>query len=189
MIGNDVQQGLQCDLTRMSMSEWFAVQTKPHKEFVVRRVLGRLPGVDAYLPVLQVNPVNPRARKTRAFFPGYLFVCADLATVGMSAILWTPGLVRLLGAEGQPQAIAAHVIEGMRRRIENGQHKAAFGSDAFRHGDRVRIASGPFEGYEAMFDTSLGGKTRARILLEFLGRLTSAEGDVRNLERASRRRP
>ena len=88
------------------MTAWYAVQSKPHKEFTVRDALNRLPGVEAYLPVLKVNPVNPRARTIRPFFPGYLLVRADLARVGISAIQWTPGLVRVLGTEQQPQPLA-----------------------------------------------------------------------------------
>jgi transcriptional antiterminator NusG len=68
------------------------------------------------------------------------------------------------------------------------QEEEARGGGLFSKGDLVRISSGPFEGFEGMFDTRLGGKTRARILVEFVGRLTAAEVDVRNLEKVSRRR-
>jgi transcriptional antiterminator RfaH len=37
-----------------------------------------------------VRPVNPRARKTRPYFPGYLFVQADLAAVGLVEFRWMP---------------------------------------------------------------------------------------------------
>lgn len=170
------------------MPQWYAVQTKPHKEFVARDVLARHEGIEPYLPVLHVKPVNPRARKTRPFYPGYLFVHADLAQVGLSALQWTPGLVRVLGAEGQPQPIASHVIEGIRDRVEQRQAEAARGGGLYRRGDRVRITAGLFEGYEGMFDTRLGATVRARILVEFLGRLTAAEVDVRNLTKVTRRR-
>ena len=170
------------------MLQWYAVQTKPHKEFMVHDALGRIESVQAFLPVLRVNPVNPRARKIRPFFPGYLFLRADLDQVGISAVQWTPGLVRILGTEGQPHSIPDHVIEELRSRVTDVQEKEARGGGLFREGDLVRINAGPFEGFEGMFDTRLGGKTRARILVEFLGRLTAAEVDVRSLEKVSRRK-
>jgi transcriptional antiterminator RfaH len=154
---------------------------------MVRDALARLDHVQPFLPTLRVNPVNPRSRKIRPFFPGYLFFEADLQQVGISAVQWTPGLSRILGTEGQPSSIPAHVINEIRSRVQEVQEDEALGG-RFRQGDLVRITSGAFEGYEGMFDTRLGGKTRARILVEFLGRLTAAEVDVRNLEEASRRR-
>jgi hypothetical protein len=36
-----------------------------------------------------------------------------------------------------------------------------------------------------MFDARLGGQTRSRILIEFVGRLTIAELDIRVLEKAA----
>jgi transcriptional antiterminator RfaH len=40
----------------------------------------------------------------------------------------------------------------------------------FRHGDLVMIERGPFAGYKAMFDTSLSGTERVRVLLLLLQR-------------------
>ncbi|MEZ4515906.1 MAG: hypothetical protein R3C44_03375 [Chloroflexota bacterium] len=39
----------------------------------------------------------------------------------------------------------------------------------FSEGDPVRIVSGPFEGYEAIFDARLPGTDRVQVLLAFLG--------------------
>ncbi|NLG50271.1 MAG: hypothetical protein GX552_09205, partial [Chloroflexi bacterium] len=51
-----------------------------------------------------------------------------------------------------------------------------------RRGDRVRIISGPLCDLDAVFDRHLTGKGRARVLIEFLGRMTSAEVDLAMLE-------
>jgi transcriptional antiterminator RfaH len=40
--------------------------------------------------------------------------------------------------------------------------------DALHKGDVVRINYGPFDGYEAIFDSRLPGTERVRVLLEFL---------------------
>ena len=168
------------------MEEWYAIQAKPRKEFAACAALASIEGVEAYLPTLRVEPVNPRARKIRAFFPGYLFVCADLVQIGLSAIRWTPGVARVLDCGGVPVSIPQPVIEEIRRRVEEVQ-QGAFGLRQFRRGDWVRITKGPFQDLEGMFDTRIGGRTRARILVEFLGRLTTTELDVRYLEKVSPR--
>jgi transcription elongation factor/antiterminator RfaH len=171
------------------MQRWYVIQTKPHKEFMVRDALARLQDMQAYLPTLRVKPVNPRARKVRPFFPGYLFARVDLSRVGLSAIQWNPGIVRVLGSGDQPVDVPPHVIDKIRDRVREVQQEETLARDRFRKGDHVRITIGPFEGFEGMFDTRLGGQTRARILVEFLGRLTVTEVDVRCLEKVSRCTP
>jgi transcription antitermination factor NusG len=165
------------------VSEWYAVQTQPHKEFLVDRALDAKPGLETYLPMLRVKPVNPRARKRRPFFPGYLFVQADLDEVGLPAIQWTPGVTRVLGYDDVPVPIPAHLIAEIRKRVGRTQAEDPMGPGRFRKNDRVRITSGPFAGYEGMFDLHLDGRTRVRILVEFLGRITPAEVDLRALEK------
>ena len=76
----------------------------------------------------------------------------------------------------------------IRRRLVEVQGQVTRGGGLYETGDRVRVTAGPFEGYEGMFDTRIGGSMRARILVEFLNRLTPAEIDVRNLEKVSRRK-
>jgi transcription antitermination factor NusG len=168
------------------MREWHAVHTKPHKEFMVRAALSAVEDVQVFLPTLHVKPVNPRSRKIRPFFPGYLFVQVDLVQVGLSAIQWNPGVVRVVTQGDQPIAIPEPVIEQVRRRVEEVQARGDNPFDRFQHGDCVRITRGPFEGYEGMFDTRLQGRERVRILVEFLGRLTTAEVNVRDLDKISR---
>lgn len=165
------------------MTQWYAVQTQPHKEFLVDRALGAVVGIEAYLPVLQVEPINPRARKRRPFFPGYLFVQADLEEVGLSAIQWAPGVVRVLGCDEVPIPIPEHVIAEIQQHLGQVQAEDPMGLGRLKKDDRVRITTGPFAGYEGMFDLHLDGRTRVRILVEFLGRLTAAEVDIRALEK------
>lgn len=165
------------------MEEWYAIQTKPRKEFLASSALAAISGVKTYLPTLQVDPVNPRARKVRPFFPGYLFVLVDLSEVGESAVRWVPGVNRLLGCGSDPVPVPRLVIDGIRYRVAEVQEKDPYGLGDFRRGDRVRITQGLFEGYEGMFDTRLHGKLRVRILVDFLERSIAAELDVRHLEK------
>jgi transcription elongation factor/antiterminator RfaH len=169
------------------MEEWYAVQTKPRKEFLASRALAAIAGVRTYLPCLHVKPINPRSRKTLPFFSGYLFLLADLARVGLSTVRWTPGVMRVLGCGDTPVSIPSSVIDQIRHRVAVLQQEDPAGLGHFRQGDRVRITTGLFEGFEGMFDTRLSGRMRARILVDFVGRLTPTEVDIRYLEKASPR--
>ncbi len=149
-------------------SSWYALRTKPRKEDVVwRQVLGH--EFEAFYPRLRVTPVNPRSRKLRPYFPGYLFVKADLETSGLSVFQWMPHAIGLVSYGGEPAAVPDHLIEAIRKRVE--EINAAGGElfDGLQPGDVVRIDEGPFRGYEAIFDARLPGSERVRVLLELLG--------------------
>lgn len=169
------------------MEEWYAIQAKPHREFWASSALDAIAGVQTYLPVLKVKPANPRARQVRPFFPGYLFACADLERVGLSVLRWTPGVARVVSYGAKPIPIRNDVIEEIRLQVAMAQQEDPYGLGQFEHGDRVRIKEGLFSGFEGMFDTRVGAQLRVRVLVEFLGRLTATELDVRLIERATPR--
>jgi len=148
--------------------------------------LAAIEGIETFLPTLHVKPVNPRSRTERPFFPGYLFVCADLSALGQNCIQYRPGVTRLVGLDDDPTPIPEPIIAEIRDRVEaaQAQDPLGLGGSAFlKPGDRVRILSGPLRGYEGMFDTRLGGQTRARILVDFMGRELKTDLDVRMVEK------
>jgi transcriptional antiterminator RfaH len=162
------------------------VQTKPRAEHQVREALADK-GLVVYLPLVKVARVNPRARPVVPLFPGYLFVQVDLVQVGQSAINWVPGVVRLVNFGGEPAVVPEAVVEHVKRRLAEVEKSGELGLGPFRHGDRVRITTGPFRDLDAVFDQRLSAKGRTRVLIEFLGRLTAAEVDQDMLEKLDQR--
>lgn len=165
---------------------WYAVRTKPRAEQQVEAALTRK-GMQVYLPMVKVARVNPRARPITPLFPNYLFVQADLDQVGQSAINWAVGVAHLVSFGGEPAAIPDAAIEHIRRRVTEVQKEGDFGLGRFHPGDHVRITAGPFRDLDAVFDQPLSAKGRVRVLVEFLGRLASAEVDVETLEKLDQR--
>lgn len=147
---------------------WYALRSKPRKEEVVWRQV-RAQGFEAYYPRLRVNPVNPRSRKLRPYFPGYLFVNADLEQVGVSLFQWMPHAMGLVSFGGEPANVPENLIYTIQKKVDE---IAKAGGELFhglQPGDVVRISEGPFRGYEAIFDTRIPGSERVRVLLELLG--------------------
>lgn len=166
------------------VDHWYALRSKPRKEDVVwRQVTSQ--GFESYYPRLRVHPVNPRSRKLRPYFPGYLFVKADLEEAGMSVFQWMPHSLGLITFGGEPAAVPPHLIDAIRKRVD--QINAAGGEifDGLEAGEAVRISDGPFRGYEAIFDMRLPGTERVRVLLELLGnqRQVPVELDASQIER------
>lgn len=148
-------------------SHWYVLRVKPHKERSVYEQLA-LRDLDVYFPVLKVNPVNPRAAKERPYFPGYLFVKANLSEMGASALSWVPGVQSLVNFGGLPAIVPTHLIQEIKVRLAMIEARGGLPLEKLKQGDRVRITGGLFAGYEAIFDTRLPGSQRVQVLLSFL---------------------
>ncbi len=98
-------------------SHWYALRCKPRKEEVVWKQVSDQ-GFEVFYPRLRVNPVNPRARKIKPYFPGYLFVRLDLAVLGTSAFQWMPHTIGLVSFGGEPAAVPDNLIFAVRKRVE-----------------------------------------------------------------------
>lgn len=165
---------------------WYAIHTKPRAEEQARAALVHK-GIEVYLPQVRVKRVNPRARTLVALFPRYLFVRVDLEQTGQSALEWTPGVAHLVNFGGVPAAMPAAAIEHVKRRLAELEASGELGLGTFRKGERVRITQGPMRDLDAVFDQQISGRGRARVLVEFLGRVTACEVNAEALEKDARR--
>jgi len=146
---------------------WYALRSKARKEEVVWRQV-RTAGYDVFYPRIKVQPVNPRARKLKAYFPGYMFVRVDIEHVGISAFQWMPHAMGLVCFGDEPAIVPDNLIHAIRKRVDE---ISAAGGELFvglNPGDTIVISDGPFAGYEAIFDARLPGSERVRVLLQLL---------------------
>ncbi len=146
---------------------WYAIRSKPRKEDALWQQL-LLRGFEGFYPRIRVEPVNPRARKVVPYFPGYLFVRADVAAVGLSVFAYMPHAVGLVCFGNEPAAVPENLIHRLRRTVDAVNIAGGVTLGGFQPGDRVRVVDGPFEGYEGLFDARIPGQARVRILLDML---------------------
>ena len=147
--------------------QWYALRSKPNREESLWRE-ARARGFDVFLPRSRVQTVNPRARQVLPYFPGYMFVLVDLEETGVSRFQWMPHTLGLVSFGGEPAHVPDNLIVELRRRVLEISEAGGELFDGLKPGDSVRISSGPFEGYEAIFDARLPGSERVRVLLELL---------------------
>jgi transcription antitermination factor NusG len=146
---------------------WYVIRSKPNKEeFLAGQFTAY--GIKVFYPRIRVKPVNPRARKLKAYFPSYLFVYVDLGMVNLSALQWMPGAVNLVSFDGQPASVPEALIYGIERQVERINTSQTNMLQDLKPGDIVSIYDGPFAGYEAIFDGQISGRERVRVLLSFL---------------------
>jgi transcriptional antiterminator RfaH len=166
------------DESEVDGGRWFALYTKPHKEYMVQGLL-RDHKIETYLPEIAVAVRRRDRRDKKPFFPHYLFARLDPHSDQMAKVRWTPGLRRVVSAGGQPVPVPDEIVAHIRRRLEAMVEEKS--TSPFKHGEIVRVARGPFEGLDAMFDRTLSPEGRVRVRLELMGRLVAADLDVEDL--------
>ena len=149
--------------------EWYVLRSKPNKEMILWREV-TAHGFESFYPRLHVYPVNPRSRKVTPYFPGYLFLHAALEQIGISTFQWMPFSSGLVSFDGVPATVPDNLIQAIRRHVEemNAAGRPERQVAGLKRGDLVVIQGGPFDGYEAIFDTCLAGTERVRVLLKLL---------------------
>ena len=166
---------------------WYVLHSKPRKEEFLLDQL-RLNKFAAYCPLLRVTPVNPRARKVRPYFPGYVFVQADLTRDKASSLQWMPGATGFVAFGGVPSRVPDGFIPLLRQRVDAINASGGETLHELQPGDAVRVVGGLFTGYEAVFDARLPGSERVRVLLKLLQRRVLAvelpAGQVRKTGRS-----
>jgi transcriptional antiterminator RfaH len=149
--------------------EWYVIQSKPnHEEALCAQLLSR--GIEVYFPKIRVKPVNPRARKIKAYFPGYLFIHTDLDQTGLSLIEFTPFAKSLVSFGREPAAVPQALLDAIRRRVDEVNVAGGQAPPVPKPGDPVYIQEGPFAGYTAIFDTAIPGRERVRVLIQILSK-------------------
>ncbi len=169
-------------------AHWYAIHSHPRKEESLwNQALNQ--GLEAFYPFLRVKAVNPRAKKIRPYFPGYLFVKADLTATGLSIFQWMPFSTGLVSFGGEPAIVPDALIVAIRQRLDEIEKAGGEQLVGIRSGDQVIIESGPFTGYEAIFDANLPGTERVRVLLKMLNqRFLTVEMDAKSIKASKKKR-
>ena len=147
-------------MSTLDETNWYLVRTKPHKELWVRDQLVRS-STEVFLPLLRTRR---RLRTALSpLFPCYLFANIELQR-DYFTVKYTAGVNGLVSAGLEPLAVPSSIIEDLKQRGSDGAvelpHKA------FGRGERVKVVSGPFRGFDAIFERYLSSTERVAILLE-----------------------
>ena len=149
------------------MMRWYALHCKPRKEQVVYEQL-LVRAIEAFSPCAPVKDAGRRKSRLEAYFPGYIFVCADLEQIGITTLQWLPGLIDIVKFGGIPAQVPDSLINAIRSKIKRISNLGEDIAEHIKPGDMVNISDGPFAGQKAIFDSRLSGGERARVLLTLL---------------------
>jgi transcription antitermination factor NusG len=146
---------------------WYVIRSKSRKEDFLAEQMD-LRKIEIYNPQIRVQRVNPRARKIKSYFPGYVFAHMDLEKAGTFSMQYIPGAAGLVTFGGEPAEVPDGLVQAIRHRVDEINLAGGELFEVLKIGETVMIHSGPFAGYEAIFDARLPGSDRVRVLLKLL---------------------
>ena len=162
------------------LSHWYAAYTLPRHE---KAVAGRLlrEEIETYLPLYwAVHRWNLRTVKVELpLFPGYVFV--RMLITDRARVLAQPGVIRLVGSNGNAAALPDSEIETLRSTL------AVYRAEPFPFltaGKKIRVRSGPFAGLEGRI-IRRKGKIRLVASIDLIQRSILLELDAAEAQLAS----
>jgi len=161
------------------MSQWYAIYTQPRSEMLARDHLARQ-GFEVFLPLYQKRRSHARRVDivSAPLFPRYMFVSFNAGEASWRVIRSTRGVVDLVRIGLDPVRISDSIIEEIRRRRDEQGFVILAKHLNLKRGARIRIDTGPFVDYEAIFE-SQRDEERVVALLSLLGREVVVELPIR----------
>lgn len=149
------------------MKQWYVVQTHVNKEQTALENLERQ-NFHAYYPVYKKQRKHARKVETvkAALFPRYLFVEFDIEKDRWRAVQSTIGVSHLICHGIKPTPVPGEIIEAIQQReVEPGLIELS--PPPLKAGQKLMITEGPFEGYQALFETASADQ-RITVLLSYM---------------------
>ncbi len=146
---------------------WFCLKAAPKREHLAATALRRELQVPVVAPRIRFRKLTSRGPVwfVEAMFPGYLFAEFIYAELHRR-VVHTHGVTGLVRFGDHVPTIEATTLDAFR----TAGHEVVTFDRPLEVGETVKIAEGPFQGFEAVVTRLLPAANRVRILLEFLGR-------------------
>lgn len=160
---------------------WYALHVRSSQERIVTAQL-EYAGLEAFYPHYVERSRDGRRNVERKFFPGYVFVSADLQRWNSDSIPQVVGIVGL--GPRHPLAIPAGEIEAVRRLADSPLACISAPCAFLEQGDLARITRGAFTGLEG-FVVRAGRKAHVVVSVQALNQSRSIEVDLHDVERVA----
>jgi transcriptional antiterminator RfaH len=159
---------------------WFCLQTQPKREHIAASNLRQDAQVEVFLPRIRYRHSTRRgpAWVTEALFPGYLFARFPLPSL-LRRVQSLRGVRGVVHFGDRWPSLPDTVIAELRLTVGDDEIKIL--SSDLNAGDAVEVATGMFQGFQALVARVIPRRQRVSVLLDFLGRQTAVELDRNQL--------
>lgn len=149
---------------------WYLMQSKVRQERVAELNLQRL-GVTTLCPLFaRIKGLRGKSHAVEeALFPGYLFVYVNI-TSEYRKVAYAKGVLRIVMFGSKPAMVGEDIIDSIKSRMKDGYVMVSAPSRVkFNPGQTVRVKTGPFNGFEAIFEQEYSGTQRVALLMKVVG--------------------
>ena len=158
---------------------WYVVRVKPMAEYSAAHEMTR-DGFEVFFPC--VKSAKPRAgRADTPLFPGYMFIRCDPEDGRWPSFRPAHHVSNWVRFEGVAPTVPDDIVTALTHRIEEINEGDGLWR-RFSRGDKVRVVSDVLDGIGEIVDEAKSPQARAKVLLQFMGRLVQAQVPWQNLE-------
>ena len=125
--------------------------------------------------VFEVKDGKKRS-KTKNFFPGYIWIQAELDNQVKEFIQRTPSVMGFLGSGNVPSPLQPEEVRRIIGRITQNENTERM-ETIFRSGDLVKIIDGPFNNFSGTVQEVNEDKMKMKVMVSIFGRKTPVEID------------
>jgi len=161
---------------------WYVIRTKPRSEALAGAEMERS-GYEVLLPLVEES--NPlRGRTVAPLFPGYLFLrCSDGLTEFPSLSLRSH-VLGWVNFGGAIPTVPDEIIDALKEQLDViGQEGGLW--KQYQAGEMVEVVSGNVQSMARVVETPKSPQAKVKVLMEFMGRLVSAQVPWETLQQSN----
>lgn len=170
---------------------WYAIHTySGYEENVASSLLQRIESLGMQDKIFQV--MVPKERKVKIkngkrrvveekIFPGYVLVDMIVNDESWYVVRNTPNVTGFIGTGTTPTPMAQAEIDSIQKRLQTTQEPEI--TIDVQVGMAVKIAEGPFKGFEGKVNEIDGSRGKVKVLVSMFGRETPLELDFTQIKK------
>ena len=125
-----------------------------------------------------------KVSKERSFFPGYILIEAELVGELPHVIQNTNGVIRFLGAKGQPPApLRISEVNRILGKVDELADTEEIMTIPFFVGEAVKVIDGPFNSFSGIIEEVNEEKKKLKVMVKIFGRKTPLELSYMQVEK------
>ena len=165
----------------MTTPRWYVARTEPRAEFLAASELSR-DGIEVFFP--RITALHPRmGHPDTPLFPGYLFVRFDPESEGWPSFRPIHRILGWVTFGAEVPWLPDRVIGELRERVDAIDRDGGLWQ-RFQRGQMVRVVGHNLDSLAEVIEEARSPQGRAKVLLQFMGRLVKAQVPWENLRPA-----
>ena len=158
---------------------WYVIRTQPQADHLAALELNRA-GYEVFSP--RMKSLRPKGRNTDApLFPGYIFLRWDVEGRGKPSFQEVPHVAGWVSFGGEVPFLPDEVVAELAYRVDEMNSQGGLWR-RFKPGERVWVVSRVTQGLADVVEEARSPQARVKVLMQFMGRLVSAQVPWENLD-------